>query len=155
MPTPLKRSENMRKHLTKSERESRQGAESSLQRERRPYIQAPAWLSEEARAVFEETKRKLRTLQLLDTSDAELLAMYSDAIAQYQNAIKQMAKQPADPKEIQAAQSWSRLALQYAEKLGISPTARARLAKRKAERQELDPMERLLDDVTEFVNGGQ
>jgi hypothetical protein len=57
-----------------------------------------------------------------------------------------------DKDDIAACQSWARLILSYEEKLGLTPTARARLAKRKAEREPLDPLEQLLDDVTDYVN---
>ena len=121
MPTPLKTTENMRKHLTKSEREARQGAEASLQREKRAYLKAPEWLTAEAKRVFEDTRRRLRGLKLLDTADVDLLAMYSDAIARYQSSVKEIGTTIGGA---QVAQAWSRVALSYADKLGLSPTAR-------------------------------
>lgn len=147
MPTPLKTTENMRKHLTKAERQARQAAESSVSRPR-VRIQAPAWLSDDARKIFEATKRRMKALQILDSSDADLLALYSDAIVRYKAAIQDLGILPANA---QVAQSWSRLALSYAEKLGISATGRARLAKKKVENKPSE-FETILDDVNEFVN---
>jgi len=141
MPTPTKNTPNMRKHLTKAERASRETAEKELERATRVSIHAPKWLSEEARKVFEATKRRVKGLKLLDNMDADLLALYSDAVVKYQKE-----------EEIRDKQAWSRIVLQYAEKLGISPTARARLAKKTAERRQVDEFEALLDDVEEFVN---
>jgi P27 family predicted phage terminase small subunit len=150
MPTPLKTTENIRKHMSKAERVARQTVEITLQH-KRVRLPAPDWLSVEARQIFESTKRQLRGLQLLDNVDANLLALYADAVARYQSAVKAL-KDDSDPKEITAAQSWSRLALSFAEKLGISISARARLAKKAAEQTPPDDLEQLLDDVTDFVN---
>ena len=142
MPTPPKNLQNMRKHLTKAERQSRESAEVSLQRPTRTSIFAPKWLSEEARKVFDTTKRRMKPLKLLDNVDADLLAMYSDAVVQYKDA-----------QDVKDKQAWSRLALSYAEKMGISATGRARLAKKTAEQQQMDEFESLLDEVEDFVNG--
>lgn len=84
----------------------------------------------------------MKPLKLLDNVDADLLAMYSDAVVNY--------KDTTDPKDKQA---WSRLALSYAEKMGISATGRARLAKKTAEQQQEDEFEQLLGEVEEYVNG--
>ena len=151
MPTPPKTTENMAKHLTTAERNARQLAESQLKRNKRVYIKAPAWLGDDARVVFERTKAKLRGLEILDDVDADVLALYADAVAKYQQTIKEI--KPDDMKSILAAQAWSRLALSFAEKLGISPNARARLAKKRTEQQAPDDLEQLLSDVSEYVNG--
>ena len=142
MPTPLKNTPNMRKHFTKAERAARESAEASLQRPTRVAIHAPRWLSDEARKVFDYTKRRMKPLKLLDNVDADLLAMYADAVVNYKDAV-----------DVKDKQAWSRLALSYAEKMGISPTGRARLAKKTAEQQQADEFESLLDEVEEFVNG--
>lgn len=129
-------------------------AENALHSTGRVVVKAPEWLSEDARRVFERTKRQLRNLGLLESCDVDLLALYSDAVARYREAAQ--AIDPGDPKTAQAAQSWSRLVLSYAEKMGISATGRARLARKNAEQEApIDDMEVLLNDVTEFVNGGQ
>jgi P27 family predicted phage terminase small subunit len=159
MPTPLKTSENIRKHLTKAERSARQRAEGELNRKKRPTLKCPAWLDEDARKIFEETKRRLRGLQLLDSADVELLGIYCDAVSKYRAYSKVVGRMVggtpvADKDEMAACQAWARLVAAYAEKLGLTPTARARLAKRKAEKEQLDDMEQLLDDVTDYVNGG-
>jgi phage terminase small subunit len=142
MPTPHKTTGNMRKHLTKAERKARESVEAQLERKTRVTIRAPRWLGVKARAVFESTKRRMKGLNLLDNADADLLALYSDAVVKY-----------TEEEDVRDKQAWSRIALSYAEKLGISPSARARLAKKAAEQAPPDPMELLFDEVTEFVNG--
>lgn len=142
MPTPLKNTQNMAKHLTRAERAARVQAEQGVERATRVTIHAPTWLSEEARKVFDYTKRRMKGLKLLDNVDGDLLGLYSDAVVHYK-----------DEPEVRDKQAWSRIVLQYAEKLGISPTARARLAKKTAEKRYEDEFEQLLDEVDEFVNG--
>jgi P27 family predicted phage terminase small subunit len=162
MPTPLKHSENMKKHLTKAELEARQQAESGLQREKRVYLKAPKWLSEEAREIFNQTKKRLKGLDLLEPVDIDLLANYADAMARYQEGVKRLdpaddLKEPlliTDTRLINAIQAWSRIALAYAEKLGFSQNARARLARRRAKTEPVDPLAQMLDNVSEFVNHG-
>lgn len=159
MPTPVKTSENIKKHLTNAERDARRQAEGELTRHKRPQLRCPKWLDVDARKIYEETKRRLKGLQLLDNADVELLGIYCDAVAKYRAASQLLTHAHevgslADDEDLKAAQAWARLIAAYAEKLGLTPTARARLAKRKAEREPADPLEQLLDDVTDYVNDG-
>lgn len=153
MPTPLKHSSNQRKHLTKAEKEARQEAEAALESGKAVYLPAPKWLSEEARKVFEATKGRLKSFNLLEPVDIDLLAMYADAVAKYLRFSKTLSEK-SNVREIQTVQAWSRIALTYADKLGFSQTARARLARRKAQDDApVDPMDALLGEVNDFVNG--
>lgn len=121
------------KHWTKSEVESRQAAAENFRRGgKRVVLRAPAWLNDPARIVWKNTVKRLRGLELLDTLDTDLLAMYCDAVAKYQ---KVSEAPEMDSDAIKALQAWSRLVLAYAEKLGLSPGGRARLAKKKAEKK--------------------
>lgn len=141
MPTPHKTTDNMRKHLTKSERVARESAEKAYQRKHRTVIKAPAWLDEDELKVFDATKRRMRGLNLLDNVDADMLGLYSKAVVR---AHKE--------EDVQDQQAWFRIVASYAEKLGISPAARARLAKKAAEQAAPDDLEQLLDEVSEYVN---
>lgn len=165
MPTPPKSLPNIRKHLTTAERESRQAAEQKLLRNKRLYLRAPSGMSPEAKKIFRSTVDKCRGLDLLDNLDTEMLAIYADAVAKYQLMAKPLGidYQSLNQEELiqvamdelkrnQTAQAWARVALSFAEKLGITPTSRARLAKRKAEREVQDEFEQLLDEVTDYVN---
>ena len=154
MPTPLKHSQNMKKHLTKAERTARQAAEAGLEPGKRTYMRAPAWLSDPARKIFRDTVKRLKGFDLLEAIDTDLLANYADAMARYQEGVQSLSPL-SQPKDITAVQDWSRIALTLADKLGFSQTARARLARRRAQDEPLDDMERLLNDVDDFVNGDQ
>ena len=158
MPTPVKTSENIQKHLTKAERAARQRAEAEVSRKGPAHLRCPRWLDEEAKKIFAETKRRLKGLDLLDSADAELLGIYCDAVSKYRSASRLVSKVDdeglpvATKDDLAACQAWARLIASYAEKLGITKTARARLAKRKAEPKPSE-FESLLDDVNEFLNG--
>jgi phage terminase small subunit len=89
-----------------------------------------------------------------------MLGIYCDAVAKYRQVSKRIDGvdgedgKPTD-ETIKEAQAWARLVATYADKLGLSPSARARLAKKRAERAPVDPMEALLNDVRDFVNNDQ
>jgi P27 family predicted phage terminase small subunit len=157
MPTPPKRLENTSKHWTNKEITARQKAERVLKRKTRVTLRMPGWLGEEARRIWASTRRKLRKIELLDNLDADLLAVYCDAQARYQALSKKISQEesPVDDELVKQMQSWARLIASYAEKLGLSPNARARLAKKKAEKEPLDPMAQLLGEVTNYVNEDQ
>lgn len=187
MSEPLKRIENQVGHRTKAERNRRERAEESLRRATRINMRAPEWLSAEAREVFEKTKRRMRGLEVLDTADIDVLALYADAVCQYRRgqrmvelALRTMEAQAerrkasgeayagqeeddqaevkrilvqAEKAELMMLQ-WSRVVISYAEKLGISANARARLARKKATREEPDELEALLDEFMGAAKGG-
>jgi P27 family predicted phage terminase small subunit len=152
MPTPPKTLENMKKHLTKAERAARQAAEGEVTRKNRPQLRCPKWLDDDARKIFEETKKRLRGLEMLDSADTDMLGIYSDAVAKYRDASQRLSSTDEDgvlqttEEDRKDCQAWSRIVAGYAEKLGLTPTARARLAKRKAEKQAPDELEELLDN---------
>ena len=102
---------------------------------------APKWLSPEARVIFERTKHQLRGLGLLGSVDADMLAIYSDAVAKYPTA-----QTPSEQRQ------WARMALAFGEKLGISVDARLRMARKIT--PAVSDFEKLLDDVTDFMNEG-
>lgn len=159
MPEPLKALENQRGHRTKAERAARSAAESELRR-KRVNLRAPDWMSDDAREIWERTKRQLKAFELLDNVDAEMLAIYCDACAHYQTITKLMRQVSEDGKpmatsdQVKEMQAWSRIVLAYAEKLGISPTARARLARRKAVAQEPDELDILEAQFIGAAHGG-
>lgn len=149
MPTPPVDADRMTpggsgggKHWTLAEVESRQAAAGQTRRRTRVTLKPPDWLSADALAVWKSVKKKLKDIELLDNLDTDLLAIYCDAVAQYQAASKELRIPPGDEGYItplvredrtKQCQAWARIVSQYAEKLGLSPAGRARLAKRKAE----------------------
>lgn len=143
MPTAIQKAtgkigvgtENGGKHWTKSEVENRQEAEKALTRKSRIVLKAPKWLSTEALLVWKDVRKKLIGIELLDNLDTELLGVYCDAVAKYK-ALGQ--REFISDEDTKALQSWARLILNYAEKLGLSPGGRARLARKRAPTKEAD-----------------
>lgn len=187
MPEPLKRLENQVGHRTKAEKSRRERAEESVRRGTRINMRAPGWLSEEAREVFEKTKKRMRGLEVLDTADIDVLALYADAVCQYRRGQKTveiftqllaaMAKEragegsgkydgePGEEKDLKRMMEraekaelmmlqWSRVVLSYAEKLGISANARARLARKKALAEQPDELDELLNEFAGAASRG-
>lgn len=98
-------------------------------------------------------------MDLLDKSDAGMLGIYCDVTARFRKESKALDDKenlnilPAAKAEmLRSAQSWARLAAQYAEKLGLTPNGKARLAKKRAEDKPKDELEELLDDVQDYMD---
>ena len=121
------------KHWTKSEIESRERAESGMRRST-VRLRKPEWLTEDALKVWERTRKNAVAIGIIDNLDAEMLAVYCDVVVKYGKLSKTVTSDDAiDPDKIKLLQSYARLIAQYADKLGFTPAARARLAKKKAD----------------------
>lgn len=121
------------KHWTKSEIESREQAETEMRRSS-IRLMKPAWLTDEARKVWERTRKQAAEIGIIDNLDAEMLAVYCDVIVKYGKLSKSITDAAAiDPDTVKLLQSYARLIAQYADKLGFTPAARARLAKKRAD----------------------
>lgn len=142
MPTKTVAAETMEvgrkgggKHWTSSEVESRQEAADKLKRKNKIELEPPSWLGKEAKKIWQAKIAQVKGLnaanELLDVLDTELLAVYCDATVRYQDCAQISKKTTDDIKELQA---WSRILKEYAEKLGFTPSARARLVKKIADK---------------------
>ena len=135
MPTPVTTNLDTGKHWTLAEKAARQSATEGIKRTRRVMLKAPDWLSEDALIVWKSVVKRLKGIELLDNLDTELLAVYCDAYVNYRKASKALAVvEGFDPELAKAAQAWARIVTTYAEKLGLTPGGRARLAKHKSEK---------------------
>jgi len=150
MPTPPKRLDNQTKHLTNRELAARRKAEQGLKRPTRVHLRAPKGLSKDARKVWERVKRQARKLELLDNLDANALARYCALQVRFEKL--DQSETGLDDEQIKQLLAYGRLLYAQEEKLGLSPNARARLAKKKAEAEPPDAMTQLLGEVSEFVN---
>ena len=157
MPTPHVSPDQMAigrksrgKHWTAAEVAARQAAAEKFKRARPVQLRVPAWLDQDARRVWYRVIRQTRDLELLDILDTEMLAIYCDAVARYRQFSRGMTIQRADgttvgnDEVVKTAQAWARIVAAYADKLGLSPAARARLAKRIAD-EEPDTFSREFD----------
>lgn len=183
MPTAAKPTENMSKHLTQAERETREQAEAGVlpDRGREPKLKKPAIVSanKRANAYWNQILKQMDGLVLLDDLDSTVLAGYCSMLARrdqavlligqlmgrlgVQGAVENGAKRrksdaamsdreweesakgapPMTPDELVEAvskldtltgklQSLERNILQYADKLGLTPSGRVRLAQKRA-----------------------
>lgn len=118
------------KHWTKDEIERRAAAAEKVQRKVPVRLRMPAWLDDAASAVWKKTLRDMAGLEILDKVDEDLLGIYCDAVARQRDA----AIQGRDDVEwAKQAQSYARIIISYADKLGLNPNSRARLAKKIAD----------------------
>lgn len=130
------------KNWTKEELKKREAASEALKRETVDLV-APAWLMTEykkrAFAIWQEITAQAAEIELFDNVDAGILAMYCDIVAQYEEAA---AKSYPDARKTDRL---GKLALAYSEKLGLTPTSRARLALKRAAEPEPTGKEDLFD----------
>ena len=143
MPEQPKFEENVVGHLTKVQRAARQHAEEKLRPPDPGNMQAPAWLSEEAKKIFTFTKKRLLALGLLDSIDRDLLAAYANAVEQLRNS---------DGKD---QRDWVKVMLACASELGLGAPARARLAYKKSlyEKQPEDPLRDEMELMRSILEG--
>ena len=170
MPTAPKASDNMSKHLTQEELERRQSAESNTlpDRGRSANLERPAIMAKNAAAgrYWKKVLARMEGLVILDDLDSDTLGVYCVMMARYETqcrllalASRQLKEAEADPETIADAaakldtisgkmQSLERNILQYAEKLGLTPSGRIRLAQRRAAQAaaEVDPDSDLFGD---------
>jgi len=135
MPTKPITSEIMQdgseKHWTKEEIAARKISESLIKRKTKKSLNPPSWLSKEACITWRRVTASVKDLELLDNMDTEILAMYCDAYVKYQEL---SIKEKINNDDLKAMQAYSRIVISYAEKLGLTPSARARLVKKHADK---------------------
>ena len=155
MPTAPKPLDNMSKNLTDEERQLREQAEEGVipDRGRESRMEKPAIMTKNAAAdrYWKKVLDRMRGLVILDDLDSDALGVYCVMMARYEQQCrllalisKQLKKAKDDPEAVAEAvskldtvngkmQSLERNILQYAEKLGLTPSGRIRLAQKRAE----------------------
>lgn len=128
------------KHWTQKEVEERKAAAEKVTRKKKLKLKMPDWLDEEAQIVWNKTIKDMKGFDILDRVDEDVLAAYCDMVARYKQATKDVVTYGATEVNAQgnrvvsayakAAQSYARLIMQYADKLGLNANSRARLAKK-------------------------
>ncbi|MEG0780513.1 MAG: P27 family phage terminase small subunit [Oscillospiraceae bacterium] len=154
MPTPAMAVDNMEKNLTTEERELRMAAEKDVipDRGRLGKLEKPAIMTANAAAgrYWKKILDRMIGLAILDDLDSDTLGVYCVMLARYEQqcrllslASAQLKKAAGDPEAVAEAvskldtvsgklQSLERNILQYAEKLGLTPSGRIRLAQKRA-----------------------
>ena len=151
MPTPPKALDNMNKNLTDEERQLREQAEQGVipDRGRESRMERPALMTKNAAAgrYWKKVLERMDGLVILDDLDSDALGVYCVMLARYETqckvlaqAIRKLKDAKDDPEAVADAvskldavsgkmQSLERNILQYAEKLGLTPSGRVRLAR--------------------------
>lgn len=137
MPTPAQsatvivynRQLKIGKHYTQAEIEARQNEESKLKR-KNVKLKVPPFLKERACAaalkIWKEIVKEGSEIELFDNVDARTLGNW----CRYQALFEEEAKKSfPDRKKLDM---YGKQSLSYAEKLGLTPTARARLVIKRA-----------------------
>jgi len=145
MPTNVVSLENSRKHLTKAEKEARFAAEKAVTRQT-VRLTPPKYLKDDKVAFdyWKKTVKRMQGISLLDDVDTEMLAIYCQLLSRRDLLVARFAKFPGDD-ELKNLQAQERIIVQYADKLGLTPNGRARLAKKRAEERPVDPNADLFD----------
>ena len=155
MPTAPKVLDNMSKNLTEEERELREQAEEGVipDRGRESRMEKPAIMTKNAAAgrYWRKVLERMDGLVILDDLDSDALGVYCVMMARYEQQCKVLAQVTKalksageDPEAVSDAvakldavsgkmQSLERNILQYAEKLGLTPSGRVRLAQKRAQ----------------------
>lgn len=151
MPTRVKSTSNMSKHLTQAEREAREEQENRLPDRK---LTKPKILKDDKPATAHWTRilRNMQGLGILDSLDADMLGIYCTKLARRDELqalyLTRRASYAADGngsalKDMlsisESLRSIERDLMAYANNLGLTPESRARLAKRLAEQEEADP----------------
>ena len=168
MPTPPKALDNMNKNLTDEERQLREQAEQGVipDRGRESRMEKPAIMTKNAAAsrYWQKVLERMEGLVILDDLDSEMLAIYCSALSR-REALNALCRELMSAMEktsdagnrlamiekldglMAKLQSHEKTLLSYADKLGMTPEARARLArKRAAQEAEKDPDADLFGD---------
>jgi len=155
MPTPSRTLENMSKNLTKAEIEARSAAEQEVlpDRGREAKLSKPKFIknNKTASKYWRDIIKRMEGLAILDDLDSEMLAGYCSMLARRDQWIsisnqlmETLAEKDVDPNKILEVvskldtitaklQTLERNLLSYADKLGLTPTGRVRLAQKRAE----------------------
>lgn len=155
MPTPSKALDNMSKNLTEEERQLREQAEEGVipDRGRESRMEKPAIMTKNAAAAryWRKVLERMEGLVILDDLDSDALGVYCVMLARYEQqckvlaqvtkALKNAGENPEAASDAVAKldavsgkmQSLERNILQYAEKLGLTPSGRVRLAQKRAQ----------------------
>ena len=168
MPTKAKALDNMEKHLTEAERAARAAAEAEVMPQRdKVDLKAPAVVNKDKKAkkYWTAILKKMEGLVLLDDLDSEMFAGYvlmlsrRDQLTAVSRALMEKASEAEDPETAlevvekldgltSKLQALERNLLSYAEKLGLTPSGRVRLAQKRSQAaaSESDPADDLFGD---------
>lgn len=144
MPTNVLSVDNMTKHMSKQDRQERIEQEQKLSRDS-VRLRPPKRIRENkpAHAYWKDTIKRMRGISLLDDVDIDMLAVYCEGMARRDELSEQFSAisyydAKSKTNALISLQQQEKLVLSYAEKLGLTPAGRARLAKKRAQERPID-----------------
>lgn len=151
MPNNVKSSDNLQKHLTTAEIEAREEAEKACMPDRGFRARAPSALNKDtaAKKYWTSLLDRMDGLAILDDLDREMLGIYCGALSRrddLQKLCRELMTRAGKEKDPDARlelvekldglltklQNHEKTLLSYADKLGMTPEARVRLARKRA-----------------------
>lgn len=154
MPTPPKALDNMAKKMSQAERQARADAEQDLMPDRSDIkLVPPSYIARgDAKALkyWNSILERMEGISLLDDLDAEVLGVYCSMLsrrdatqAMYKRLLKESKAKDLSPETLASImgkldsmlkqlQSQERTILQYADKLGLTPSGRVSLARKRS-----------------------
>ena len=157
MATQAKAVENQSKHLTQAERAARQTAEDSVKPKRaevklskpKRWGSKPKGLDKQAEVYWKSIIKRMAGLDILDDLDSEMLGVYCSMLAELDALRSLLNERLAVGAELgklfEQVTKREGLLHTYADKLGLTPQGRMRLALRRAT-AEADPDDALFGD---------
>ena len=152
MPAPIVSIDNSKKHYT-AEEKNRRSAEEKVFSRPKVNLRAPASVKADpaAEAYWKKLIKAMKGISLLDDVDAEMLGRYCLLSARLDllndNLRKGLNQGFCDDEILKRIEATERNLLSYAQKLGLTPDGRARLAKKKAEERPLSSEEQAEVDL--------
>ena len=153
MPNNVVSLSNLKKHMTAKEKKARATAEQAVTRDK-VTLTMPDFLKDDAAATayWDRIIKAMRGLCLLDDLDTDMLGVYCCQLSRHESLYALCNQLMADDHDQEATaillriEGTERLLLAYAEKLGLTPSSRVRMAKKKAEERPVDPHADLFGD---------
>ena len=140
MPANVVALDNAKSHFTNAEKSARKKAEEEVTRHS-VRLTPPRYLKEDLVAYdyWRKTIKRMRGISLLDDVDTDMLATYCQMLSRKDSLVHKYNLDPDDNDSLKNLQAQERMIIQYADKLGLTPSGRARLAKKRAEERQVDP----------------
>lgn len=138
-------------HKTKAEMETRKQAEEKIKGADDLITRTPSWLGKEAKKIYKFLIEQFKQTGILTNLDKETVAICADTIAKMREAQKVIDEQgliidgKANP-AINIYEKYEKIYAKMITELGLSPTARSRMALTQSQMQqkEEDPLLKIL-----------
>jgi phage terminase small subunit len=135
----------MTKNLTVAERKARQEAEAAMFRPSVKLVAPPQVRKDKvAYRYWKDNIERMKGVSLLDDLDTDILSQYCIQSSR-RDALDEQYEETGSLDVLRLLQAQERIILQYASKLGLTAESRVRIAKRRADKRQIDPDGEMFD----------